>query len=147
MKDEAVQLFRRAVEFGLDMPHFWISAREARIAYNGVGPERFCEWIRGLLDIVNEPLKPAIFEHDLSFSMGDGTYEDFSRANARLRENGCRCADAAYGWWRPARYRLRRRAALYASLAQTFGWTDYLNAISQMKAAKEALEREGVNDE
>lgn len=140
--DEAVLLFRRAVELGLDMPHFWISAPEARIAYNGVGPEWFSKEVRDLLGEIDEPLKPAIFVHDVDFSMGDGSCGDFCRANARLRRNGRICADAAYGWWRPARYRLRRRVALYASLSQLFGWSAYCAAIEQMKEARENMQKE-----
>ena len=50
------------------------------------------------------------------------TEESFAESNARFRRNGVKVAYAAYGWWRPRRYKVMWDAWKFARICQRFGW-------------------------
>ena len=47
----------------------------------------------------------------------------YSRHIARFRRNGITVACAAYGWWRPRRYKVMWDAWKFARICQRFGWS------------------------
>ena len=49
---------------------------------NGIGPEWFPAAIRAAIDRLHPSLKVVAMIHDLDYYFGDGTTEDFNRANA-----------------------------------------------------------------
>ena len=49
--------------------------------------------------------------------------ESFAESNARFRRNGITVACAAYGWWRPRRYKVMWDAVKFARICQRFGWS------------------------
>ena len=92
--------------------------------YNGLGPDRFPDWLREIITLANGLLEPAALIHDLRFHVG-GTREDFTAANDEFRENCYTLVDAAYAWYDPRRYIWRFRAWRYAGYCQEFGWEGY----------------------
>ena len=63
------------------------------------------------------------FIHDVEWSESDGSEESFAESNARFRKNGITVACAAYGWWRPRRYKVMWDAWKFARICQRFGWS------------------------
>ena len=49
--------------------------------------------------------------------------EAFAESNARFRRNGIKVACAAFGWWRPRRYKVMWDAVKFARICQRFGWS------------------------
>ena len=92
--------------------------------YNGLGPDRFPDWLREIITLASGLLEPAALIHDLRFHVG-GTREDFTAANDEFRENCYTLVDAAYSWYDPRRYTWRFRAWRYAGYCQEFGWEGY----------------------
>ena len=92
--------------------------------YNGLGPDRFPEWMRKIITLANGLLEPAALIHDLRFHIG-GTKADFTAANTEFRENCYALVDAAYSWYDPRRYIWRFRAWRYSNYCQDFGWEGY----------------------
>ena len=91
--------------------------------YNGIGPEAFPQWLRAALDAVHPSLAPVAFIHDVEWHESDGSEESFAESNARFRGNGCTVACAAFGWWRPRRYKVMWDAVKFARVCQRFGWS------------------------
>lgn len=129
-------IYYKAIELGLEIRTDVPIDKVVKI-YNGTGPESFPAWAREKIDGFSETLQPAVCGHDLDYYFGKGTKADFRKANERLESNGRKCADARYGWWRPARYIVRGQAKLYAKLCQEFGWKMYLAAIRERIEDKE----------
>ena len=46
-----------------------------------------------------------------------------AESNARFRRNGVKVACAAFGWWRPRRYKVMWDAWKFARICQRFGWS------------------------
>ena len=91
--------------------------------YNGIGPEAFPQWLRAALDAVHPSLAPVAFIHNVEWHESDGSVAAFDMSNARFRRNGCKVACAAFGWWRPRRYKVMWDAVKFARLCQRFGWS------------------------
>lgn len=119
-------------EWGLDCPHK-VSTEDAERIFNGVGPTVLPEKYRKKLTKRSKYILPAVFVHDMDFAHGDGTKEDFHRANRRLAKNGRRCADSRFKWYNPMRYFVRLQASTYAKICDAFGWYSYLKAIEETK--------------
>ena len=92
--------------------------------YNGLGPDRFPDWLREIITLASGLFEPAALIHDLRFHVG-GTREDFTAANDEFRENCYTLIDAAYSWYDPRRYTWRFRAWRYARYCERFGWEGY----------------------
>ena len=90
--------------------------------FNGIGPEAFPAWLRTALDALHPSLAVVAMIHDVEWSESDGRRETFEASNARFRRNGCKVASAAFGWWRPRRYKVMWDAVKFARLCQTFGF-------------------------
>ena len=91
--------------------------------YNGIGPEAFPQWLRAALDAVHPSLAPVAFIHDVEWHESDGSEESFAESNVRFRWNGIAVACAAFGWWRPRRYKVMWDAVKFARVCQRFGWS------------------------
>ena len=91
--------------------------------YNGIGPEAFPQWLRAALDAVHPSLAPVAFIHDAEWHESDGSASSFEASNDRFRRNGCKVACAAFGWWRPRRYKVMWDAVKFARVCQRFGWS------------------------
>ena len=135
MSDEAtalrmLNLCRFYALSGTDLAEGFTAAQLAAM-FNGIGPESWPQILRDAIDKLNPDLMPCAFLHDIDFATGDGTREDFDRANSRLRANGEKIANAKYAWYHPMRYITRRRARTFASLCQRYGWDAYVKATSK----------------
>lgn len=107
------------------------SAQHIQQIYNGIGPEWFPAKLRKLINAFHPTLKPVALQHDFDYATGSGTWEDFCQANSNFAANGRIAADAAYPWWHPRRYLVRRQASIFADLCQSCGWKAYLSAIEK----------------
>ena len=92
--------------------------------YNGIGPDRFPDWLRQIITKANGLFEPAALIHDLRYHVG-GDYEDFTEANNEFRENCYILVKDKYSWYDPRRYLWLFRARRYAEYCQAFGWTGY----------------------
>lgn len=132
MADEAIEIYNKALELGLEMRQ--LPANEVRRIYNGVGAEWMSDELRAMLDKISKTLLPAVLVHDMDYAYGTGTYIDFAEANIRLATNGRICADAEYRWYNPMRYIVRRQAKIFAKLCDTsFGLLAYYAATKETK--------------
>lgn len=101
---------------------FTISEIEA--IYNGLGPDRFPDWLREIITLASGLFEPAALIHDLRFHLG-GTKADFTAANLEFRENCYTLVNAKYSWYDPRRYTWRFRAWRYYNYCEDFGWSGY----------------------
>ncbi len=122
------EIYLKTLEYNLDWTHN-IPPSEAIRIYNGVGPEFLNSDLRKVLDKISKELLPAVMIHDVDFTYGDGTLEDFHRANLSLKMNGIKCANFVYPWYHYKRYLIRAQAKAYAKLCDTIGLPAYEGAI------------------
>lgn len=92
--------------------------------YNGIGPDRFPDWLRLIVTEANGLFEPAALIHDVRYHLG-GDYESFTLANDEFRANCDTLVKAAYAWYDPRRYKWLFRAWRYAGYCQEFGWDGY----------------------
>ena len=101
--------------------------------YNGLGPDRFPDWLREIITLASGLFEPAALIHDLRYHVG-GTKADFTAANDEFRENCYTLVDAAYPWYDPRRYTWRFRAWRYARYCERFGWEGYTASLRRKAA-------------
>lgn len=94
--------------------------------YNGIGPESFPSWVRGLINFLHPTLEPSAFIHDAEWELSDGTKESFAASNDRFKRNGYKTAKAEFGWWRPRRYAVMNQARRFGNICQAFGWDAWM---------------------
>ncbi len=123
--DEIKRLKGLCEEYALEGREILASHTDEELAgiFNGIGPEAFPQWLRAALDALHPSLAPVAFIHDVEWSESDGSEESFAESNARFRRNGIKVACAAYGWWRPRRYKVMWDAVKFARVCQRFGWS------------------------
>ena len=92
--------------------------------YNGIGPDRFPDWLRELVTESAGIFEPAAVIHDVEYDIG-GTWQDFTDANERFRRNCYRLVKAEYPWWSPLRYAWLNKARRWANYCQLFGWEGF----------------------
>lgn len=97
---------------------------ELAVIYNGIGPDRFPDWLRQAVTRSAELFEPAALIHDLEYFIG-GDETDFTAANERFRRNCGRLVKAEYPWWSPLRYAWLNRARRWANYCQAFGRAGY----------------------
>ena len=108
--------------------------------YNGIGPDSFPEWLRGLVSTLHPSLAVVAFIHDIEWHESDGSKEKFTESNNRFKNNGytvakanyswwnplryigCTVAKANYSWWNPFRYIVMNHARRFGNICQLFGW-------------------------
>ena len=94
-----------------------------------IGPEWFPAALRDAIDRLHPSLKVVAMIHDLDYYFGDGTTEDFNKANSAFAANGIVVADDRYGWDDPRRYLARPSARKFAALCAVGGHVAYNKAI------------------
>lgn len=92
--------------------------------YNGIGPDRFPDWLRKIVTESAGIFEPAAVIHDVEYDIG-GTWQDFTEANERFRRNCYRLVKAEYPWWSPLRYAWLNKARRWANYCQLFGWEGF----------------------
>ena len=92
--------------------------------YNGIGPDRFPDWLRELVTESAGIFEPAAVIHDVEYDIG-GTWQDFTDANERFRRNCYRLVKAEYPWWSLLRYAWLNKARRWANYCQLFGWEGF----------------------
>ena len=100
------------------------SEEELLCIYNGIGPDRFPDWLRAIVTEANGLFEPAALIHDVRYYIG-GDREDFTCANDEFRENCYKLVEAKYAWSDPRRYKWYFRAWRYAGYCEEFGWEGY----------------------
>jgi hypothetical protein len=131
-----LELLEECRKYGLEGTDFVASLSMPQVvaAYNGIGPESFPKPLRKALDKLNPRLRCIALPHDCRFSYGDGTREDFEKANKELKRNGRKVADVLYGKFNPMRYYMRYKTKAYAALCQSLGWEVYLKACGKTES-------------
>ena len=127
-------LIGRAETYGLDLgPHLGRrTADEIAGAYNGIGAEWMPSKIRDSLTTDYADLEPAAMIHDVDYQFGNGSIDDFRAANARLRANILKTADAvatpwiSWRWWK-----LRLAATACFEAVERFGLIAYVISVKQ----------------
>ena len=102
----------------------FFSRDDLEAIYNGIGPDRFPDWLRKIITLANGLFEPAALIHDVRFYIG-GTKADFTAANKEFRNNCYTLVKAAYAWYDPRRYKWLFRAWRYAGYCEEFGWEGY----------------------
>lgn len=100
------------------------SEAELKNIYNGIGPDRFPDWLRTIVTEANGLFEPAALIHDVRYHIG-GTKKDFTAANDEFRDNCYALCRVAYSWYDPRRYKWLFRAWRYAGYCEEFGWDGY----------------------
>ena len=100
------------------------SMEEVANIYNGIGPDRFPEWLREMLDELHPSLCVVALIHDLEYYEG-GSREEFSESNERFYRNGKTVAFAKYTWYDPRRYLVWNKARQFRNICNAFGWTGW----------------------
>lgn len=89
--------------------------------YNGIGPDRFPDWLREIVTKSAGLFEPAALIHDVEYHEG-GTREQFTAANDRFRRNCYALVKDRYGWWDIRRYLWLNKARRWGNYCQLFGW-------------------------
>ena len=92
--------------------------------YNGIGPDRFPDWLRTIVTEANGLFEPAALIHDVRYHIG-GNKKDFTAANDEFRDNCYILVKSSYSWYDPRRYKWLFRAWRYAGYCEEFGWSGY----------------------
>ena len=99
------ELVRKA--YGLDLEGVHIldkySITQIESIYNGIGPDRFPDWLRKLVTESAGIFEPAAVIHDVEYYEG-GTREQFTAANDRFCRNCYTLVKDRYGWYDIRRY-------------------------------------------
>ena len=133
-------LIGRAAAYNLDFgPHLaGMSVAEIAAAYNGIGADWMPAAIRSRLTTDYADLEPAAMIHDVDYSRANGSIAEFHAANARLRANIIRTANAVatpwitWRWWR-----LRLAATACFEAVEQFGIVAYIMSTKQQTKRKE----------
>ena len=133
-------LIGRAADYGLDLgPHLaHMTPDEIAAAYNGIGADWMPAAIRSRLTTDYADLEPSAMIHDVDFDRASGTLAEFHEANARLRANIIRTANAVatpwitWRWWR-----LRLAATACYEATEQFGIVAYIMSTKQQNKRKE----------
>ena len=91
--------------------------------YNGIGPDSFPEWLRGLVSALHPSLAVVAFIHDIEWHESDQSKEKFTASNDRFKRNGHLVAEAQFGWYNPRRWIVMNQARRFGNVCQLFGWS------------------------
>lgn len=127
------ELVKRAEKYNLWHLHSLQQIPEDRLLddYNGVGPDRWPEWLRNAVSWLLQDILEAVIIHDEDYTIG-GNYADFLEANAVLADNICILAKKKYGFWRIRRYFLLALAPQIEQLTNRYGWVGW-NSMDSVK--------------
>lgn len=109
-----------------------LSEEQILSAANGIGPDRWPEAVRRVVDFLNPCfILPSII-HDLQFTYrNDGTKYKFHSYNGMFERNCKRMAKYEYAWWRPMRYIAMQRAGEFGIILDSFGWRAWMQAYEE----------------
>ena len=100
------------------------SVEEISVIYNGIGPDRFPDWLRKIVTESAELFEAAALIHDVEYDEG-GTREQFTAANDRFRRNCYTLVKDRYGWYDPRRYLWMNKARRWSNYCELFGWSGW----------------------
>lgn len=117
------ELIQKAYSLDLEGVHILDKYSIAEIGkiYNGIGPDRFPDWLREIVTASADLFEPAALIHDVEYHEG-GTREQFTAANDRFRRNCYTLVKDRYGWYDPRRYLWLNKARRWGNYCQLFGW-------------------------
>ena len=92
--------------------------------YNGIGPDRFPDWLRKIVTESAELFEAAALIHDVEYDEG-GTREQFTAANDRFRRNCYTLVKDRYGWYDIRRYLWMNKARRWSNYCELFGWSGW----------------------
>ena len=130
------ELIRKARELNLENVEILDRYSEEEISriYNGIGPDRFPDWLRKIVTESAELFEAAALIHDVEYDEG-GTREQFTESNNRFYRNGKKAAFATYSWYDPRRYFVWNTSRRYRNLCQLFGWEGWTKTEEQEEKA------------
>lgn len=119
-------LIQKARDLKLENVEILDRYSEAEIAeiYNGIGPDRFPDWLRKIVTESAELFEAAALIHDVEYDEG-GTREQFTAANDRFRRNCYTLVKDRYGWYDPRRYLWMNKARRWSNYCELFGWSGW----------------------
>ena len=120
------ELIRKARELNLENVEILDRYSEEEISriYNGIGPDRFPDWLRKIVTESAELFEAAALIHDVEYDEG-GTREQFTAANDRFRRNCYTLVKDCYGWYDPRRYLWMNKARRWSNYCELFGWSGW----------------------
>lgn len=123
---ELHDLIQKARDLKLENVEILDRYSEAEIAeiYNGIGPDRFPDWLRKIVTESAELFEAAALIHDVEYDEG-GTREQFTAANDRFRRNCYTLVKDRYGWYDPRRYLWMNKARRWSNYCELFGWSGW----------------------
>lgn len=123
MSATTIELVRKAYALDLENVHILdkYSITEIGKIYNGIGPDRFPDWLREIVTASADLFEPAALIHDVEYHEG-GTREQFTAANDRFKQNCYTLVKDRYGWYDPRRYLWLNKARRWGNYCQLFGW-------------------------
>ena len=130
------ELIQKAYSLDLEGVHILDKYSIAEIGkiYNGIGPDRFPDWLREIVTASADLFEPAALIHDVEYHEG-GTREQFTAANDRFRRNCYTLVKDRYGWYDPRRYLWLNKARRWGNYCQLFGWEGWTKTEEQEGAA------------
>lgn len=120
------ELIRKARELNLENVEILDRYSEEEISriYNGIGPDRFPDWLRKIVTESAELFEAAALIHDVEYDEG-GTREQFTAANDRFRRNCYTLVKDRYGWYDIRRYLWMNKARRWSNYCELFGWSGW----------------------
>ena len=117
------ELIQKAYSLNLEGVHILdkYSVEEIGKIYNGIGPDRFPDWLRKIVTESASLFEAAALIHDVEYDEG-GTREQFTAANDRFRRNCYTLVKDRYGWYDIRRYLWMNKARRWSNYCQLFGW-------------------------
>lgn len=141
MSAETNAIAKRVHDLGLEVfqGYFGLSEEAQERGWNGVGPDSWAPWKRGLLTALTPCLVPGAFVHDQEAThANDGTRIGFEEWNARFHRNNLRTIRMEVAWWR-----ILTRRALYAEARFAFEQVSGEKGWRAWRAAYEVAQAEG----
>lgn len=130
------ELYDKAVSWELDGVETLLKVGFPTVAaeYNGIGAAWMPAKIRDKITTDYADLEPAAMIHDVDYARASGTFADFYAANARLRDNILKTADAvAFPWISWKWWKLRLAATACFEAVERLGILAYMQACANLK--------------
>ena len=120
------ELIKKARKLRLENVEILDRYSEEEIAeiYNGIGPDRFPDWLRKIVTESAELFEAAALIHDVEYDEG-GTREQFTAANDRFRRNCYTLVKDRCGWYDIRRYLWMNKARRWSNYCELFGWSGW----------------------
>lgn len=125
---------------GLSVPPIYDEIDDATLGVNinGIGPDAFPHWLRATTTRLFSVFLPAADVHDIEYTFGDGTREQWHEANRRFQANCEACLqDEVRGlhWWQILQRRALRKEAdfLFYEVETEIAYRSYLAACNRRR--------------